>query len=133
MLRKAIFRMVRRFLDRDDLTYDEKSYLSTKILDKLAALPLRDIIEFSDTGSLLINGRPQSLEQMKILHESARALRSNYMRRLIREQVAYNAIKLGLHKAVKIEDTNFSKAAIWWGQNEEKLIDLLAGEEIEEE
>jgi len=116
-------------LKRADLSLEDRNKLSTAILDSLQALPLRDIISVDETGSLLVNGRSVGIDEARLLREGARTLLNSPTRKVIRDQVAFQAITLGVHKVEKPEQMFFARAAIWWSQNEENLLKVLAGEQ----
>lgn len=72
------------------------------------------------------------METAARLRESARAAKSNFSLAFIHEQVLYAAIVHGVHKLETPEQSYFSRAAIWWGQQEQQFIAELAGVEQSE-
>ncbi len=113
---------------KKQLSLKNKTILITSVLDRLQTLPLRDIIVVSDVGSLVINGKELDIEEMKIIRESARALQDNRVFGLIQDQVLHQALAFGLNSAVNLEMLYTSKSAVWWGQEENRLLKLLAGD-----
>lgn len=113
---------------KGDVTEKTKSKLSTLLLEKFHALPFRDIITVNDKGSLLINGRPLDVEQAVKIRESASSALQSIALNLISDQVLFNAVSIGVHKVERPEQMMFSRAAIWWGQQQHELLKLLAGE-----
>ncbi len=117
-----------RFLLRHSkLSIENRIILTTALLHTLDALPFRDMIFVDDQKRLIINNRVMPPEVMRKLRESARSLQTNYAHNTIREQVLYVAIAHGVHKLERLEQSYFSRAAIWWGEQEEKLTAILAG------
>jgi hypothetical protein len=100
--------------------------LTNSILDKLSALPLHDIITYDQSGTLFISGKQVDIEYARNLKESAIVVLKSNAFRAVHEQVNYNAITVGVHKAENSDHMIFSKAAIWFGQREIELLKLLA-------
>lgn len=115
-----------------DLTLEDRALLTTLILDKVGALPLRDLVVLNDGGSLIINGKPIDAETAKNLQTSAKAALRNQALRLIRDQVIFTAITIGVHKLEKVDQSFFARAAIWFGQQEQEYLELLAQEKAEQ-
>jgi len=111
------------------LTEDSRNKLITCVLDRLHALPFRDIIRRDEQGVLLVNDKTLDVEKSIILKESARGALQSVALKIINDQVAFNAVTLGVHKVEKPEQMMFSRAAIWWGQQQEILLKLLASED----
>ncbi len=107
------------------LSMECRTLLINAILDRLSAIPLRDIITLSENGSLVINGKELDMEELKIIYQSAIALRNNRVFNLIQDQVLHNALTFGLNSSVTLEMLYTSKAAVWWGQEENKLLKLI--------
>lgn len=119
------------WLLKRDLSLEDRNALIIHILDSLAALPLRDIIKFDTDGSLTVNDRPLTFEQARSLRESARAALNNQALKLVHDAVLFKAIALGVHTVEKTEQMVFGRAAIWWGQQQDRIIRLLAQEDSE--
>ena len=66
---------------------------------------------------------------MIAFREGAVALEKNWTYRTIKEQIAYEAIKLGIHGSIDMDGVMFSKAAIWLQQEEIKLVKRLSGDQ----
>lgn len=120
--------MFAQFLLRQNLSQELRLKLTTSILETLQALPFRDIISVNEKGVMLVNGRQLELEQMIQLRESARGALQSTALKLIEDQVLFNAVTIGVHKLEKTEQILFSRAAIWWGQQQHELLKLLAGD-----
>lgn len=107
------------------LSTEDRAFLTTHLLTNLAALPWHDIITKDEEEKLLIKGRYLGREEMLSLRESAEALSKNQVRRIIREQTAMEAIKIGVHTAVSNEMNLFCKSALWNHAKEQELLNNL--------
>jgi hypothetical protein len=106
----------------------DKAYILTALLSNIQALPIKDIISYDLQGTILVNGKPLTLEQAIALKESAVALADNSAYKLIKDQVAWEAIKMGIHRSVSTDQLILAKASLWVAQEEAKLINSLSGE-----
>lgn len=118
-------RVIAWMLSRN-LSLQERNLLTNAALDRLYALPFHDIITIGQDGKALVRGEPLSYEQALLMHDSAKATLDSPVRKLVREQVAFLAVTIGVHKQTIPEDIIFSKAALWWGQREQELLEILA-------
>ena len=107
------------------LTLAERNSLSTVLLDKLEALPIRDIITTSDEG-ILINGKGLSLEKLRVLREAAIAAIDNQAFNLVGDQVRWVATERLLNKVTIPEDIYFYRAAIWFIEQMRAHLQILA-------
>lgn len=114
-------------LKKKNLSQEDRIALTTALLDKLNALPIGDLIHFTDT-SISINGKELDQEQSISFREAAVSLKDNFARRVIHEQIRYKAIDLGINKALSTDTLMFSKAAIWVLNEIEILIVKLSTE-----
>lgn len=119
--------MVAYLLRRTDLSVKERTLLTAVLLDKLVALPASAILSTDEGGNLLLYGKPLTSEQVRQLRESAQLMLTSTARKAVKEQVAFMAVQLGVHHGDTPEKLLFAKAALWQGQEEEKLYHLLAG------
>lgn len=115
------------WLLKKKLTPEQHNEIVVHILDSLHAMPLTDIIIASEAG-LFVQGKEVGIEQGSILRNAAMQMTRNKAWSLIREQVVYESFVGSSVKAVKPEDLLFYRAALWWGQQEEKYLRLLIGE-----
>lgn len=125
MFNKIALKLVNYLLNKD-ISIEQRNFLTNVILDNLDALPIRGIIEANDAGEILINGSSLDVEKVKQVREAARIADDSPVLKLIREQVTYTAIVNGINKATTPENMNFYKAAVWFGQEEDRIIKLLA-------
>jgi hypothetical protein len=114
-----------KWMLRRRLSLETRNALIIHILDNLGALPLHASIISSD-GQMLVGGKPLEVEQARLLRDQATRVLENKAFELIREQVAFAAVAMGVHKAETPEQMYFARAALWWGQQEEEILKLLA-------
>lgn len=127
MWSRLVARLVIRALNRTDITIVDRNLLTVALLDKLQASPLHAIIDVDEkSGEMLVQGRPLDIEKGRQLMDSARGALRNQALNLIREQVKYEAFVGAAIKSATIEDLTFYRAALWWGQEIERLLKLLA-------
>lgn len=118
-----------QFLLKRNLSKELKAKLMTSILDNLRALPFRDIISVNEQGVLLVNNRSLELEQAIQLRESARSALQSVALKFVNDQVSFKAVNIGIHNLETVDQILFSRAAIWWGQQQQNLLHLLAKED----
>ncbi|HEY9826357.1 MAG TPA: hypothetical protein V6D19_12990 [Stenomitos sp.] len=116
-------------LTRAKISNENRLSLTNAVLDKLGALPVRDAIRQDETGALLVNDRPVDLETAKLLRESARGALNSMALKVVREQVEFAAITVGVHQATDPWAMIFGKSAIWYHQQQEKYLKILVGQE----
>lgn len=108
------------------LSVQDRVILTGVLLDRLKAIPLNDIITQDVDGRLLIRGKQLDLEQAQMLRESARRLVREPIYKLVREQVQFKAITIGVYQGDTPEKLFFSKSALWQIEEGDKLYKLLA-------
>lgn len=109
-----------------NLSLADKTVLLNAVINRLA-VPLHAIISTDENRRILVQGKPLSIEQTETLHESAVALKDNQARRLIRDQVRFVAVDKGFLQSKDPEAQLFYKAALWFAQEEDALVESLAG------
>lgn len=109
-------------------TTEERSQIIAALLTSINALPIRDVIKF-DMNGILIDGKRIDAEQAMALKSGADMLRDSNIRKLIHNQIKYEAIKLGVSQGLTPDMILFSKAAIWCIEQEDKLVESLTGGE----
>ncbi len=129
MLNKFTTWLVNYCLSKNSLSLEERNSIVIHILENLHALPINGIISTNDEGEILLNGRSLSIEQIRQLRESARLALDNAALKVINEQVLYASVVGGLHKAISPEDLYFYRAAIWFSQQLEAQLKILAQRE----
>lgn len=126
MVQSLAIKNVISALNKKDLSTADRSLLISAILDKLAAIPVSDIIYVNDKGKLFVNGREADTDEAISLRESAYKVLESKAFKLIREQVVYATFVHAVHKAVTPEDLILSKGALLWGQMENDLLTAIA-------
>jgi hypothetical protein len=99
------------------------------LLESVGALPFKDLVTYDLDNTIRIGGKKLTVEQTKLLKEGATQLEKNWAYQIIKEQVAYEAIKYGVHSSLTVDMLSLSKAALWLNQQEIKLIKDLSGTE----
>lgn len=125
MFQKIIAKIIIWYLKNNRLSGEARALCITVLLNNLQALPISSIITYDNLGRILVNRKPLEVEQSVALRESAHALSDSFARRIIREQIRFNAIELGVHQGLDTYMILFAKAALWVMQEEEKLIASL--------
>lgn len=126
MLNKICVGLVNYLLSKSNLTLAQRNSVVVHILDSLQGLPLASIITVNELGETLINGSPLDMEKAKQLKESARVALDNIALKVINQQVVFQAVTGGVHNAVTPEHLYFYRAAIWFSQQAEAQLKLLA-------
>lgn len=128
MLHKFIAKLTIWCLKHATLSPQEKAVVLSAALDSIGALPIRDMISTNESGRLIVNGKPVTVEMVRNLQESARAGLDNIAIRFIRDQIAFMAINIGVHNGDSLDKVMFARTALWNGQQEKLLLEKLAGQ-----
>jgi hypothetical protein len=129
MISKIIAKFSAWLLRHKDLSVESKNIIASAMIENLHALPIRSIISFDEQGTVLINGEQLDIERAKLLRESASAGVRSTARKLIRDQLLYEALKKGVGEGFTPDQILFSKAIIWWYEQEDYLYRQLSGPE----
>lgn len=119
-----------KYLFRRNLSADEANELVALVLEKLGALPFKEVIT-QEGSQLFINGVEVDFEKARLIRESALAALENPALRLVREQTAFAAVTYGMHKAETPVQMLFGRAALWFGQQEIRFLEILAQKDLE--
>ena len=114
-------------LRKSSLSQEDRTALWGAVLDKLGAIPLSNTIVVSPMG-VMVNGKDLGPDQVAYFNQTASALKENFARKLIAEQLKYLAISTGIHNSKSVDELMFSKACLWVVLEEEKLINSLTSE-----
>lgn len=123
---KATVQQAIELIKSKDLTIQERNLCTGIILDRLEALPLASIITIDESGTTLIHGQALDIDKARMLYEAASAALDNKAEKLIDQQVLWAAITGGLHNGDSPEKLLFYRAAIWFGQQREAQLKILA-------
>ncbi len=118
-------------LKRKTLKTSERQRLTNEILSAIDALPLHAIITV-DGNKFSIRGVPLDGDKAIAIRDSASQAIHNQALAFVHEQVLYQAVSLGIHQAHTPEQIQFAKAAIWYAQEEKKLLVALSQEDPRE-
>lgn len=118
------------WLKRKDFPVSHKALTLNYLLDGVKVLPIKDCLDFE--GTLKVNGKELSIEQMVQFREGAVSLGNNWTYRTIKEQIAFEAIKIGIHTSGTTEQLLFSKAALWIQAKEMEFISKISGQNHED-
>lgn len=124
-------KLAKYLLSSGSLTTEDSVILMTVVLDKLGALPYKDIIGLDTEGSLVVRGHPVSLEEVVILRASALAAINNKALNLVCEQILYLAVTSGIHKAETAQQVLWGRVGIWWSQNVKTSLETLAQKKMD--
>lgn len=112
---------------------EERQLLTTAIINRLGALPVRARITIDEANQIFIDGKKLTVETARRLHDGSKAMLNNFARKIVREQIVFMAVHKGVHENVSPEQGLFAKAALWNLQEEEELYRRFALEEIIED
>ena len=129
MFTRFITRTTVALLRRARLSIQDRSLLTVVLLDKLGMIPASDIIKIDQVAGLKIGGKPISVEEAATLRASARKVLAEPAWKIVHDQITFEAIKLGIHKASTPEEVYFSKVALWWKQQELELFSAFGQSE----
>ena len=129
MLQRAGVRLAKWLLNSGTLSIEDSVSLTTVLLDKLGALPYKDIIYVDEQGRLIVQGQPVNIDEAKALYSSALVALNNKALKYIFEQTKFTAVNHGLNKAETVEQVYFGRTALWAIQNIQKSLEILSGKE----
>lgn len=129
---KRTARMVADMLREAELSIEDRQLLTTVLIERLGALPVRARITVDESGQVFVDGKQVTVETAKRLHETSKTMLNNFARRFVRETVTFMAVKQGVHDNLSPEQGLFAKAALWFFQEEDELYRKFAGAEPEE-
>ncbi len=130
MLGKIITKITIFALRSKRLSGEQKAEVTSALLDNLVAFPISDIVKIDENGVLKVKGRTLDIDQMIALRESAISLKESFARKLIKDQMKFLAINLGVHQGISTDTITFAKACLWVIQEEDKLVDTLTLKEM---
>lgn len=101
-------------------TAQDRAVILNALLEKINGFPITDILTYQD-NRIKINGKQLDIEQSIAFKEAAIALDKNWFYKVIKEQIAYEAINIGVHKGQTNDQLVFSKAVLWIQEREKEL------------
>ena len=126
MLGNIVTKIVLWMMRNTRFSLENRVVCTTALLDKLNAIPSRDIVNIDGNGSIFVNGKAVDKGKVSQMRQQAQALLENPLRQFVREQVSFRAVKLGVHKANDLNEVFFSKAALYQAQQEDEIYEQLA-------
>lgn len=130
---KTIAQQTAELLRSAALSMEDRNLLTTVLLDRLGALPIRARILSDGKTILAVDGKPLNEQKAIRLRSSARSLYNNFALKFVRETIDFMAVKEGIHNATTPEQVLFAKAILWQHDEEQKLIYALATIAVPEE
>lgn len=128
MMKWIAYQLFKFIVSSARFSNEDRSKFTALLLDRVRALPIKDILSISIEGKLLLAGSPLTVSQIQSLREGAQKVLDSQVRKMIRDQVAFLAVKEGVFKGTDSSQILFSKAALWYQEEEEKLFKILAGD-----
>lgn len=128
--REDVLKQIETLLKDKDLTMTERTLLVGFVLDKLEALPLREMIGNSSEG-ILVNGRLLDVDGLRVLRDAAKTALDNKALNFIAEQVVWIAIQRGIHNADTPDKLYFYRAAIWFSEQMKAHLQILAQQGVD--
>lgn len=122
-----IVRLALWLLRSKRLSVKDKTLVVNTLLEGIKAIPLRSLITQSENGTILVQGRPLAADELIGLRESAVSAVHSKARQLVQNQVRFAAIDKGYLKSYNQDDALFYKAALWFAQEENALLEWLGG------
>jgi hypothetical protein len=123
MISPLITKIVKQ-LEKENLSTEDRSALTSALLVKLNALPFKSAF-FIEPNAVTIGGKRLDIEQTIAFRDSAIAFKDNYARKVLTEQVRYLAVQTGIRNGLTPDTIVFSKAALWCLEEMDNLLDTL--------
>jgi len=123
---KFIVWLTIRLLNSQRITGEQKTRVMASLLKNIHAIPIHDVVSFTSDKSMIIDGKRFDAEQARLFVESIDGLKNSYARKVINAQLTYMALKLGVKEGLNPEQIQFSKAVLWFIQEENNLIEILS-------
>lgn len=120
MISQTTEKIIKQF-KKANLSIEDRVALTTALLYKLQSLPLESTF-IIDSKGISVNGKVLEPEQVINFTESCAALKDNFARKVIHEQIRYLAVNMGIHNSLSIDTLMFAKAALWCLSQEEDLL-----------
>ena len=120
MIQKTTENLIKQFR-KSNLSIEDRVALTTVLLDKLAVLPIDNTFVVNHKG-IIIGGKDLDKEQAINFVESCNALKDNFARKVIHEQIRFLAVNMGIHNCLSLDTMFFAKASLWVLQQESELL-----------
>lgn len=128
MLERVITNICLWALSNKRLSGVQKGRIMSALLKNIYAIPVQKVVAFEPDGGILIGGKALDREHSILFRESCISLSDNFARKIIQQQVSYDAIQMGVYQALTPEMILFAKAALWHQQEENKLLSTIVAQ-----
>lgn len=115
-------------LNHVELDNASKALLLNALIRKTIVLPIHDIFAFDIQGGVKVNNKALTVEQAVQIREGAVSLKANTAYKLIKDQIAFLAVNMGVHNSLSLDMVLGAKMALWIQEREMELIEKLSGE-----
>lgn len=122
MIERIIAKLAVFALRHKKLSGEQKLIVTSALLDNLNAIPIQKIITFDQQGTVYVRGKQLSANEAIAFRESCIAMQDSFARKIINEQIKYEAISLGIHIGDSVDKIIFSKSALWLIEQENELL-----------
>lgn len=108
----------------------DRTFVLNALLESIKSVPLRYVISTDNNRNIYVMGKPLSIEEALSLRDSASAVLNSKVRKLVQDQIRFKAIEDGYLKNYDPVKGVFYKAALWYSQQENELLEELSGEVV---
>lgn len=113
-------------LSKQKLSAEGRLKVVNTLIHTAGLPPLTSIIK-EEGGQLLIRDTAVGPEERIFLSDAAETALTNQARRIVIDQLKFEAVKLGIHNATIPEHTLFAKVILWVIEKEEEMLRTLRG------
>ncbi len=85
-------------------------------------MQISEVINFDEQGNIYLDGKQLSAEEHAAFLTSVASLANSFALKYIRNQIARECVKIGVHQAMNEDQIMFAKAALWYQQKENELL-----------
>jgi hypothetical protein len=121
---KPITEKIIKQLKKSNLSLEDRTALVTVLLSELHTLPL-DNTFIVEQGQVTINGKDLDVDQVIVFRDSCLALKDNFAFKVIKDQIRYLAMNLGIYKSRNMDELFFYKTALWNLQQIDELLSKI--------
>ncbi len=107
------------------VTKKNKGRILSSLLDNVHAVQISEVIRFDEQGGIHLDGKLLSKEEHIAFLTSVESLSNSFALKYIRNQIARECVKIGVYQAMNEDQILFAKAALWYQQEENKLLQTI--------
>lgn len=126
MLSKLLSKIIVWFITRQSFTTKDKSFVLNTFMKEAQMLPIHNVIGVNENGQVVISGNVLDIDKSILFKEGCIALQNSNVRKVIHDQLLYEAISMHIHRSNSDEQVLFGKVMIYLLQEEDKLINKIA-------